>query len=101
MRPMIKAKCFKPQTIFQLLSILAILGLLVSSIVLVNGNSVNDSLQGWVNLAWLVLPVLILIVEPIFIRKRGLQRVRNIEFYILAGLLFVFVINWARLQLQV
>jgi len=60
----------------------------------------NARLQGWVNLLWLPLPVLIIIIDRICIWKFEAKNVNRIQFYILGTLMFLFIINLIRLQLQ-
>lgn len=67
---------------------------------MINQNGMNARLQGWVNLLWLPLPVLITIIDRICIRKFKAKNINRIQFYILGMLTFLFIINLIRLQLQ-
>lgn len=87
-------------TLFFVLSLIAILALIVSSIIMMNQNGMDQRLQGIVNLLWLPLPVLILIIDRICIKKYELKEVNKIEFYIVGSLILLFLLNWGRLRLQ-
>ena len=87
-------------TIFLTLSLIALLGIIVSSIIMINQNGMNQRLQGWVNLLWIPLPIFIIIIDRINVRKYDTNKVNKAEFYILGSLLLLFVINWIRLQQQ-
>jgi hypothetical protein len=89
----------KKMTIFFILSIIAILGLIISSIIMINQNGMNERLQGWVNLLWLPLPIVILVADRICARKFGVEGVNKVEAYILGTLMLLFLLNWMRLQL--
>ena len=87
-------------TLFFTLSILSLLIIIVTSTIMINSNGMNDRLQGWVNLLWLTLPILILIIDRIFIKKYETKRVNKFQFLVLLFLMLVFLINYIRLQLQ-
>lgn len=87
-------------TLFFTLSILSLLIIIVTSTIMINSNGMNDRLQGWVNLLWLTLPILILIIDRIFIKKYETKRVNKFQFLVLLLLMLVFLINYVRLQLQ-
>lgn len=87
-------------TLFFTLSILSLLIIIVTSTIMINSNGMNDRLQGWVNLLWLTLPILILIIDRIFIKKYETKRVNKFQFLVLLFLMLVFIINYVRLQLQ-
>lgn len=87
-------------TIFLTLSIIGLLGIIISSIILISSNGMNERLQGWVNLLWLPLPILTIIIDRIFVNKIEAKKVNKIELYILVTLVIFFIINWTRLQLQ-
>ncbi len=87
-------------TLFFTLSILSLLIIIVTSTIMINSNGMNDRLQGWVNLLWLTLPILILIIDRIFIKKYETKRVNKFQFLVLLFLMLVFLINYVRLQLQ-
>ena len=80
----------KKITLFFGLSLIALLGLIISSIILLSYNGMNQRLQGLVNLLWLPLPILTLIIDRICVRKFNTEKVNKIEIYILAILLFPF-----------
>lgn len=87
-------------TISLTLSIIGLLGIIISSIILISSNGMNERLQGWVNLLWLPLPILTIIIDRIFVNKIEAKKVNKIELYILVTLVIFFIINWTRLQLQ-
>lgn len=87
-------------TLFFTLSILSLLIIIVTSTIMINSNGMNDRLQGWVNLLWLTLPIFILIIDRIFIKKYETKRVNKFQFLVLLFLMLVFLINYVRLQLQ-
>ena len=95
-----KATFLKKTTIFFALGLTALLGLIISSIIMINQNGMNERLQGWVNLLWLPLPILTIIIDRIFVNKIEAKKVNKIELYILVTLVIFFIINWTRLQLQ-
>lgn len=84
-------------TVFFILSLLTLSGLVISSVIMINQLGMNQRLQGWVNLLWLPLPVLILIVDRICVRKFGAKNVNKIQWYILAILILLIVLNYVRL----
>lgn len=67
---------------------------------MINQISMNARLQGWVNLLWLPLPLLILIIDRICVKKFEVKKVNEIELSILKILTILFIFNWIRLQLQ-
>jgi hypothetical protein len=87
-------------TILFILCLVAMMGIIISSIILMNSNGMDQRLQGWVNLLWLPLMALFLVIDRVLVRKFGIQRVNKIELYFLGGLILLFLINWIRLQLQ-
>jgi hypothetical protein len=87
-------------TIFFILCIVAMIGVIISSIILMNSNGMDQRLQGWVNLLWLPLVALFLVIDRVLVRKFGIQKVNKFELYSLGGLILLFLINWVRLQLQ-
>lgn len=87
-------------TIFYALSLIALLGIMVSSIVMINQNGMNQRLQGWVNLLWLPLTILILIIDRIWVKKSGVKKTNKIQLYILGTFLLLMALNIIRLQMQ-
>ncbi len=85
-------------TLFLTLSLIGLLGILISSIILINSNGMNARLQGWVNLLWIPLPILILIIDRICVKKYPVKNVNKTELYILGSLLLLFLVNLIRLQ---
>lgn len=85
-------------TVFFVLSLVILAGLIISSMVMINQQGMNSRLQGWVNLLWLPLPLLILIVDRICVRKFGAKSVNKIQLYIVAILILLFIINLLRLN---
>ncbi|MBC8984933.1 hypothetical protein H9X96_04000 [Pedobacter sp. N36a] len=88
-------------TIFYVLSLIALLGIVVSSIIMTNQNGMNQRLQGWVNLLWLPLPILIFIIDRIWLKKSGVKKTNKIQLYIVAAFVLLFVLNVMRLQVQI
>jgi len=87
-------------TIFYVLSLLALLGISVSSIIMINQNGMNQRLQGWVNLLWLPLPIVILIIDRVWLKKSGAKKTNRIQLYIVIAVVLVFALNVIRLQSQ-
>lgn len=85
-------------TLFLTLSLIGLLGILISSIILINSNGMNARLQGWVNLLWIPLPILILIIDRMCVKKHPVKNVNKTELYILGSLLLLFLVNLIRLQ---
>lgn len=90
----------KKTTVFFVISLISILGIIVSSLIMINQNGMNQRLQGWVNLLWLPLPIVILIIDRICVRKFEVKNVNRIQLYILGTLFLLFTMNVIRLQLQ-
>ena len=85
-------------TIFLALSLITVVGIIVSSIILMNYYGMDGRLQGWVNLLWIPLPIFIIIIDRICVRKYDTKKVNKTELYILGNLLLLFLINLIRLQ---
>lgn len=96
-----KTQLLNKVTIFFALSLIAILGIIVSSVILTNQHGMNARLQGWVNLLWLPLPILILIIDRIWLKKSDLKKTNKIQLYIVVAFVLLFVINIIRLQVQI
>lgn len=79
----------KKITIFYVLSLIALLGLIISSIILISSKGMNQRLQGWVNLVWIPLPLAILFMDRLGVRKFKLQKLNRLQLYILG----VFVLT--------
>lgn len=92
-------KFFNNLTIFYVLSLIALLGIIGSSIILINQNGMNQRLQGWVNLLWLPLPIVTLVIDRIWLKKSGLKKTNKIQLYIVAAFILFVVLN-VRLQMQ-
>jgi prepilin signal peptidase PulO-like enzyme (type II secretory pathway) len=90
----------KEITILLAICLLSIIGILISSIVMINGNGMDQRLQGWVNLLWLPLVILFIIIDRICVGKFGVKAVNKVELYVLGILVILFIINWIRLQYQ-
>ena len=88
-------------TIFYVLSLIALLGIIVSSIIMTNQNGMNQRLQGWVNLLWLPLPILILIIDRIWLKKSGVKKTNKVQLYMVIAFVLLFVLNVIRLQIYV
>lgn len=95
-----KKKFLNNLTIFYALSLIALLGIMVSSIIMINQNGMNQRLQGWVNLLWLPLPILILIIDRIWVKKSAVKKANKIQLYILGTFLLLIALNVIRLQMQ-
>jgi len=87
-------------TVFFVLSLLTLSGLVISSVVMINQLGMNQRLQGWVNLLWLPLPILILIVDRICVRKFEAKNVNKIQWYILVTLILIVILNYLRLLIE-
>lgn len=87
-------------TIFFVISLIGIAAILISSFILINGNSVDQALQGWVNLVWIPLIVVLLFLDRLFVKKFGAKRVNKIQSYIFSGIILLFILNWFRLSIQ-
>ncbi|WP_222536901.1 hypothetical protein [Pedobacter polysacchareus] len=96
-----KKQFFNNLTIFYVLSLIALLGIIVSSIIMVNQNGMNQRLQGWVNLLWLPLPIVTLVIDRIWLKKSGLKKTNKIQLYILGAFILIVVLNVIRIQIQV
>jgi len=96
-----KIQFLNKMTVFFGLGLAALLGIIVSSIIMTSQNGMNQRLQGWVNLLWLPLPVLIIIIDRICTRKFGAKQTNKIQLYILGALVLLFAINLLRLQMQI
>jgi len=87
-------------TVFFVLSLLTLFGLVISSVIMINQLGMDQRLQGWVNLLWLPLPVLILIVDRICVRKFGAKSVNKTQWYILVILILLVILNYVRLLIE-
>lgn len=90
----------KTITVFFTLSLIAFVGIFISSIVMMLQKDMNIRLQGLVNLFWLPLPIIIIVIDRICVRKSGQEKVNIFQLYILGVLILLFTINWIRLQFQ-
>lgn len=90
----------KKMTIFLVLSLTSMLAIIISSIILINANGMDQRLQGWVNLLWLPLAILCLIIDRVCVKKYGTSAVNKVQLYILSILILLFLANWIRLRLQ-
>jgi len=79
-------------TIFLIIGILSIIGLIYFSI--------GSGLAGAYMQIFIIPILFLLIVERICVWKYGAKKVNKIQLYILGSLIFLFLINWLRLQLQ-
>lgn len=95
-----KTPLLKSATIFFVISLFSLLGIIVTSIIMISQNGMNERLQGWVNLLWLPLPILLIIIDRIFVNKFEAKKVNKIQLYILGTLILLFTINLIKLQLQ-
>ena len=86
----------KKITLFFGLSLIALLGLIISSIILLSYNGMNQRLQGLVNLLWLPLPILTLIIDRICVRKFEIKKINRTQFYILGIIIILFIVIWFR-----
>jgi hypothetical protein len=87
-------------TIFFALGLMALLGIIVSSIIMTNHNGMDQRLQGWVNLLWLPLPILIIIIDRACLRKFGAKKTNKMQLYILGAFILLIILNIFRLQIQ-
>jgi hypothetical protein len=96
-----KIQLLNKMTVFFALGLLSLLGIIVSSIILTTRNGMNERLQGWVNLLWLPVPILIIIIDRICLKKYGVKKSNKIQLYILGALILLFILNLFRLQIQI
>lgn len=96
-----KIQLLNKMTFFFALGLLSLLGIIVSSIILTTRNGMNERLQGWVNLLWLPVPILIIIIDRICLKKYGVKKSNKIQLYILGALILLFILNLFRLQIQI
>lgn len=87
-------------TLFRVISILGIAAISISSLILITGNSAPQALQGWINLLWIPLIVLLLFIDRLFVTKFGAKKVNKIQVYLLGALILLFILNWLRLSIQ-
>ncbi len=96
-----KIQFLNKMTVFFALGLVALLGIIISSAIMTNQNGMNERLQGWVNLLWLPLPILIIIIDRICLRKFGTKQTNKIQLYILGAFILLFMLNLFRLQIQI
>ena len=87
-------------TLFFTIGILLILLGLPYCIWLINGNSAEDGILGIFMMLGIIPVVIVLIIDRFLIRKYAVKKVNKVQFIVLGSLILLFLINWARLQLQ-
>jgi len=87
-----KQSIFGKPTLFYILSLILIVGLSISSLIMINLNDMNSRLQGWVNLLWLPLPIVTLIIDRFCANKFAVKTVNKVELFILGIPLLLFAI---------
>lgn len=87
-------------TLFLIVGILSLLIGLFFSYTAFTSVSAADGLAGMYILLGLIPVVLIIIIDRICVWKFGARKVNKVQFYIAGILVFLFIMNWIRLQLQ-
>ena len=87
-------------TLFFTIGILLILLVFTCCILLITGNSAEDGILSIFMMLGIIPVVIVLIIDRFLIRKYGVKKVNKVQFIILGSLILLFLINWARLQLQ-
>ena len=87
-------------TLFFTIGILIFLLGLPYCIWLINGNSAEDGILGIFMMLGIIPVVIVLIIDRFLIRKYEVKKVNKVQFIVLGSLILLFLINWARLQLQ-
>ncbi|RXM52569.1 MULTISPECIES: hypothetical protein [unclassified Chryseobacterium] len=93
-------KPIRKLTLFLIVGILSLLIGLFFSYTAFTSVSAADGLAGMYILLGLIPVVLIIIIDRICVWKFGARKVNKVQFYITGILVFLFIMNWIRLQLQ-
>ncbi|PWK02093.1 hypothetical protein BC749_101153 [Flavobacterium araucananum] len=84
------AQYLKTVTLFSGISLVALLGIVVSSTIMISLYDMDQKIQGWVNLLWIPFIIAILIIDRICVRIFGVRKINRIEMYILGTMLLLF-----------
>lgn len=93
-------KPIRKLTLFLIVGILSLLIGLFFSYTAFTSVSAADGLAGMYILLGLIPVVLIIIIDRICVWKFGARKVNKVQFYIAGILVFLFIMNWIRLQFQ-
>ncbi|UKB78474.1 hypothetical protein [Chryseobacterium sp. MEBOG07] len=87
-------KQFQNWTLFFIAGIIAIIAGLITSIVLITGNSAADGLFGMYLLFSLVPVLLVIIIDRILVWKFGNKNVNKVQFSILLLIVFLWIVRF-------
>ncbi|WP_123921493.1 hypothetical protein [Chryseobacterium viscerum] len=87
-------KQFQNWTLFFIAGIIAIIVGLITSIVLITGNSAADGLFGMYLLFGLVPVLLVIIIDRILVWKFGNKNVNKVQFSILLLIVFLWIVRF-------
>ncbi|KRB59311.1 hypothetical protein ASD98_22670 [Flavobacterium sp. Root186] len=83
----------KNLTLFFLLGILSILAGIIYSIILITENSAEDSLLGIYILMGLIPVSLVILIDRLFVRKFGNQKVNKVQFSFLLFIILLWIVR--------
>lgn len=83
----------KNLTLFYALGILSILGGLIYSIILINGNSAEDGLFGIYILFGLIPVCIVLFIDRLLVKRFGNQKVNKVQFSFLGFIILLWIIR--------
>lgn len=87
-------KQFQNWTLFFIAGIIAIIAGLITSIILITGNSAADGLFGMYLLFGLVPVLLVIIIDRILVWKFGNKNVNKVQFSILLLIVFLWIVRF-------
>jgi hypothetical protein len=87
-------KQFQNWTLFFIAGIIAIIAGLITSIILITGNSAADGLFGMYLLFSLVPVLLVIIIDRILVWKLGNKNVNKVQFSILLLIVFLWIVRF-------
>ena len=87
-------KQFQNWTLFFIAGIIAIIAGLITSIILITGNSAADGLFGMYLLFSLVPVLLVIIIDRILVWKFGNKNVNKVQFSILLLIVFLWMVRF-------
>ncbi|WP_124530511.1 hypothetical protein [Chryseobacterium sp. KBW03] len=87
-------KQFQNWTLFFIAGIIAIIAGLITSIILITGNSAADGLFGMYLLFSLVPVLLVIIIDRILVWKFGNKNVNKVQFSILLLIVFLWIVRF-------
>lgn len=83
----------KNLTVFYLLGILSILAGLFFAVIFITGNSAQDRLQGIYLLFGLIPVFLVIVIDRLFVKRFGNQKVNKVQFSILGFIILLWIIR--------